>query len=227
MVPERRFSGNGADRRPSSFRKNGPNSRGRGGSRGAAGPSRGFIEKRDQPRIQGVCFRCRKSGHTMQQCREEVTDDKNSKNTERGRIICFRCGSTAHSLSMCPIPAKYESLKAVVNSEQSPDDNSASRTVEILPFATCFICKSEGHLSRHCPQNTNGVYPKGGGCRFCGSKWHFLKDCPEKRHENSSHTTLTKEEKEAAQLEAWLEPVSLQVPATQKASKKVKKDIVF
>ncbi|CAN0502004.1 unnamed protein product, partial [Scytosiphon promiscuus] len=34
-----------------------------------------------------------------------------------------------------------------------------------LPHATCFVCKGKGHISAHCKQNANGVYPKGGFCK--------------------------------------------------------------
>lgn len=27
-------------------------------------------------------------------------------------------------------------------------------------FALCFICKERGHLSKNCPKNTRGIYPK-------------------------------------------------------------------
>ncbi len=51
--------------------------------------------------------------------------------------ICFRCGSTEHTLSRCRKPA----LK---NDE--------------LPYATCFICHSKGHLSSKCPNNAGEVF---------------------------------------------------------------------
>lgn len=27
-------------------------------------------------------------------------------------------------------------------------------------FASCFICKGRGHLSKDCPKNAHGIYPK-------------------------------------------------------------------
>lgn len=29
-------------------------------------------------------------------------------------------------------------------------------------FATCFICKEQGHIAKQCPDNQRGLYPKGG-----------------------------------------------------------------
>ncbi len=49
-----------------------------------------------------------------------------------------------------------------------------------FPFATCFICKERGHLTRSCPDNPRGLYPQGGGCKQCGSVEHLSANCPER-----------------------------------------------
>ncbi|PVV02321.1 hypothetical protein BB560_003229 [Smittium megazygosporum] len=74
---------------------------------------------------------------------------KNSENNS----ICYHCGSDNHITKNCPTPGST------------------------FPFATCFICEKKGHLSSKCPQNTKGLYPNGGGCRFCGSVNHLARDC--------------------------------------------------
>ena len=35
-------------------------------------------------------------------------------------------------------------------------------------------------MAKACPDNPRGLYPKGGGCRFCGSVEHLKSDCPRK-----------------------------------------------
>lgn len=58
--------------------------------------------------------------------------------------ICFNCGSSKHALRVCPKPKQKDGS---------------------LPHARCFVCKEKGHISAHCKQNANGVYPKGGFCK--------------------------------------------------------------
>lgn len=49
--------------------------------------------------------------------------------------------------------------------------------IDKLAFASCFICKETGHLASQCQKNEHGIYPRGGGCRFCGSNKHLARDC--------------------------------------------------
>lgn len=32
---------------------------------------------------------------------------------------------------------------------------------DAFPYATCFICKKTGHLSKQCSDNPRGLYPDG------------------------------------------------------------------
>jgi zinc finger CCHC domain-containing protein 9 len=81
----------------------------------------------------------------------------------RSRVeLIIRCNSTQHSLSHCP---------------QRADPKNPT------PYATCFICLGTGHLSALCPQNTKGVYVKGGSCKVCGSVQHRANDCPDDKRE--------------------------------------------
>lgn len=35
-----------------------------------------------------------------------------------------------------------------------------------FPFAKCFICQEMGHLSKSCPENPRGLYPRGNDFKF-------------------------------------------------------------
>ena len=35
-------------------------------------------------------------------------------------------------------------------------------------------------MAKSCPDNPKGMYPKGGGCKFCGSVEHLKSDCTRK-----------------------------------------------
>jgi len=102
-----------------------------------------------------VCFKCRQPGHMLADCPQG--GDKDDKRPDSG--LCFKCGSLEHKSKDCKSKLKRENA---------------------YNFATCFICKEEGHLAKACPDNPKGLYPKGGGCVFCGSVEHLKRDCPRK-----------------------------------------------
>ena len=54
-----------------------------------------------------------------------------------------------------------------------------------LKYAKCFICSKSGHISKDCPENANGLYPKGGCCHICLQKTHLVRDCPERTEEDA------------------------------------------
>lgn len=111
---------------------------------------------------KNVCFNCRKSGHVLSEC---PNLNENSQQEMTGTGICFKCGSTEHTHFECKV------IKT---------DN--------YNYATCFICKQQGHISRQCPDNQKGLYPKGGACKVCGDVTHLKKDCPKFQVEQESRT---------------------------------------
>ncbi len=87
-----------------------------------------------------------------------------------GSNLCYNCGALDHASGSCPLPVD----------KSNP-----------YPFATCFVCNEKGHIAGACPKNENGLYPNGGGCKYCGSKTHYAKDCkPVKQGKDTGNITL-------------------------------------
>ncbi|VDN01848.1 unnamed protein product [Thelazia callipaeda] len=122
--------------------------------------------KRHLESSQSCCFYCRQTGHKFSECPEK--DDR-----VMGSGICFKCGSTEHTSSKCLRQnirgISWDNLRFFVDLDFG------------FPYAVCFVCKQQGHLSRDCDKNANGIYPDGGSCNLCGSQKHLKKDCPSKR----------------------------------------------
>ncbi|CAF2085809.1 unnamed protein product [Rotaria magnacalcarata] len=111
------------------------------------------LEKKRKRELKKICFRCRAAGHSMNECTAEIPDElKQKREVKTG--ICYKCGSTEHRLNQCTVKG------------------------DSFAYATCFVCGKQGHWSRLCPDNPNGLYPNGGCCNECGSKQHFKRDCP-------------------------------------------------
>ena len=106
--------------------------------------------------VDMTCFHCREKGHSLAFC-PKMKDASEHLKKKSAQNICFRCGSNSHRLNQCP-----------------------DKTTQELPFATCFVCNGMGHLASKCEKNERGLYPDGGGCRFCGSVRHLQKDCDQR-----------------------------------------------
>ncbi|KAI9503292.1 hypothetical protein BX070DRAFT_183641, partial [Coemansia spiralis] len=88
------------------------------------------------------------------QCRQKGHSVKNCPNADStGTGICYHCGSEEHTTKQCAKPGST------------------------FPYATCYVCKERGHLASMCQKNEKGLYPNGGGCKYCGSTKHLVKDC--------------------------------------------------
>ena len=106
-----------------------------------------------------------------------------SGNGGTGMSICFNCGSSDHALRACPVPRCEKG---------------------VLKYASCFVCKAMGHISRDCPNNLNGLYPQGGCCHICRQTTHLVKDCPQRTEEDKvewlASIAAEKQRKEDAKL---------------------------
>ena len=122
-----------------------------------------------------ICLGCRKRGHFLKDC------PKVNRNALADNVVdmCFNCGLSGHALRHC----------------MKPKNKDGS-----LPFANCFICMKQGHISKDCPENPNGLYPKGGCCHICLQKTHLVRDCPE-RTEEDRLLHASKKQREAQEAE--------------------------
>lgn len=116
------------------------------------------LKRQVTKQVNRACFNCRQVGHVLADCPNRGDDEQAVGNISSTCTdgICFKCGSTEHNVRMCP-----------------------RKHVKGFPFAACFVCGQQGHLSRDCVKNANGIYPDGGCCNVCGSIKHLKRDCPE------------------------------------------------
>lgn len=110
-----------------------------------------------------ICLGCRQRGHYVKDCPQ--LDIAPAEDQMYCSEVCFNCGSYEHALKNCP---------------KARDRNG------VLLYANCFICKKTGHISRDCPENSKGLYPKGGCCYVCLATNHLARDCPQKQIQNDS-----------------------------------------
>lgn len=147
------------------------------------------------------CFNCRKQGHTLSQC------PLNNKQTE-GTGMCFKCGSLNHMSRFCKVKSKGQGA---------------------YPYATCFVCKKSGHISKDCPDNDHGLYPNGGCCLECGSVRHLRRDCPEKQKKLgiTNYTLSTMSNQTSADLEPSRDEIAEPLTKKKKFNKRKTKIVTM
>ncbi|PJF19340.1 hypothetical protein PSACC_00859 [Paramicrosporidium saccamoebae] len=119
----------------------------------------------------------------IEESKAQSVDALRSSTVHRSKPVCLKCRKRGHSVKYCPAGASSicyncgshtHTLKAC----RQPRSNE-------LPYASCYVCGGTGHLAGQCPKNERGIYPRGGGCRFCGSKQHLARDCKPTREETT------------------------------------------
>lgn len=139
--------------------------------------------------------------------------------------VCYKCREPGHQLSQCPkISEKIgKCFKCGSSEHTSKDCVSKLKGADAYKFADCFVCKQKGHLAKACPDNPKGLYPKGGGCRFCGSVEHLKSECPRKSVKDAKNHVTAKRHSDKDNIE---EEVDLQAPKIKSAKKKPKQSKV-
>ncbi len=95
-------------------------------------------------------------------CKKKGHQARDCRSNDAKDLVCYQCGSKNHGLKDCP---------------EKPD------SLAKLPFATCFKCGEEGHITAYCQKNKHGIFPKGGSCFVCQSKFHLANDCPKRQEQ--------------------------------------------
>lgn len=164
-----------------------------------------------------VCFQCRKKGHSVSECpnnntatSEQGSDGNTQSNSvvskkassTSGNSICYRCGSNDHSLKACPKLTKEEKQQKGKLNYHKMD----------LPFATCFICHQQGHLSSQCQLNDHGIYVNSSngdnsvrGCKICGKNDHLSIHCPETSKRKNDDDDDDDDDRSAGNVDEFLE----------------------
>lgn len=123
------------------------------------------------------------SNKTVFKTQNRRTKDIEQRKKRRARKkVCLKCREPGHLLADCPNKNEIDGDKCFKCGQADHKSSECKAKVgkDEYPFAQCYICKEEGHLASKCPDNPKGLYPHGGGCKFCGSVEHFRKDCPER-----------------------------------------------
>lgn len=172
-----------------------------------------------------VCYRCRKTGHSSENCRladgnkvEGEGERAPPRKKKQGANICYKCGSTEHTIQLCPKIKKFLQRGKKIDFGKLGD----------LPYAECYVCGGSGHLASHCPASDRGVYPKGGSCRECGSVDHFAADCPEKEGgKGKDGDDASVESAKSVTIEQFLEEPTAVEEKPKTSAKKKRKVINF
>ncbi|KAJ1724433.1 hypothetical protein LPJ53_001274 [Coemansia erecta] len=132
--------------------------------------------------------------HRSEHAKSKRSDQRREfRQQEKERnFTCFQCRQKGHSVKNCPQTggATQTGLCYHCGSDEHTTRN-CSKPGKGFAFATCFVCGGQGHLASKCEKNEKGLYPNGGGCKYCGSTQHLARDCKPTRNEDRDATVGT------------------------------------
>jgi len=99
------------------------------------------------------------------------------QNQKYANTICFKCREKGHPVNACPYADNQVAGHCYHCGSNNHTTKNCAKKFLNFKFAECFVCGEVGHLSSKCPKNANGLYPNGGGCKYCGSVEHLARDC--------------------------------------------------
>ncbi|KAJ8894567.1 hypothetical protein PR048_007230 [Dryococelus australis] len=159
----------------------------------------GFVvKKEDAERLKDLQKKLTAKGIPKAEVKESMKLERRKAEKALARErkkVCFHCRNSGHLLSECPELASAEATGICYKCGSTEHKSTECRVdkYSLYKFAQCFVCSEQGHISSQCPNNSKGLYPKGGGCHICGEVTHFKRDCPRlEQQQESQNVTVGK-----------------------------------